>query len=76
MATINPIAVVNSAVHIPPARTDGSTKLPPSSSWLNEEIMPITVPSKPSKGLTCAIISRVGSKDSIFFNLCITYNFI
>ena len=60
IATIKPIAVVSNAVHIPPAKIDGSTRLPPNSSSLKESIIPITVPSKPTRGLTCAIISRLG----------------
>ena len=60
MATIRPIAVVNKAVQIPPANIEGSTKLPPNSNSLKESIIPITVPNKPIRGLTCAIISRVG----------------
>ena len=52
MATIKPIAVVSKAVHIPPAKIDGSTKLPPNSNSLKESIIPITVPNKPISGLT------------------------
>ena len=60
MATNKPIAVVKRAVQIPPARIEGSTRLPPNSNSLKESIMPTTVPRRPIKGLTWDMISSDG----------------
>jgi len=58
MATDNPAAVVNRASEMPPARALG-LPTPTVVMAVNTLIMPITVPSSPSKGVMEAMVPKV-----------------
>src|SRR5690606_11424163 len=58
MATVRPAAVVISALEMPPAST-AVLPVPWTITAVNTSIMPMTVPSRPSRGVIAATVPRV-----------------
>ena len=64
--TIMPAAVVSSASEIPRDSSAGSVIAPSSPSTPNARMLPVTVPSNPSKGAMWAMVPRADRNRSSF----------